>query len=54
MSYLLKRRDVDIASFAETQADWRHMDKGHHFGICLPVEVIDVALPCTIPQSEIS
>ena len=29
--YLLKRWDVDMASFTETQVDWRHADEGHQF-----------------------
>ena len=28
MQYLLKKWDVDMASFAETQVDWRHADDG--------------------------
>ena len=31
MQYLLKRWDVDISSFAETQVDWRHTGKEHQF-----------------------
>ena len=31
MGYLLKKWDVDMASFAETQVDWKHADKGHQF-----------------------
>jgi hypothetical protein len=29
--YLLKKWDVDMASFAETQVDWRHADEDHQF-----------------------
>jgi hypothetical protein len=31
MQHLLKVWDVDMVSFAKTQADWRHTDKGHQF-----------------------
>ena len=29
--YLLNKWNVDMASFVETQADWRYADKGHQF-----------------------
>ena len=31
MMYLLNTWDVDMASFVETQADWRHVNTGRHF-----------------------
>ena len=31
MRYLLNKWNVDMASFVETKADWRHADKGRKF-----------------------
>ena len=31
MRYLLKKWNMNMASFVETQVDWRHADEGHQF-----------------------